>query len=514
MIASGRPVVRSGFVAARGIWWVVLVGAVLRITALGHGELWSDEGYSALLSREPVAGILRELSRDSSPPLYYVLLHLWRSLAGIDAAAMRALSAVAGTAAVYACYRLGAAMFNHQVGVRAALLLAVSPLHLYYSQEARPYSLFLLFAVSALLGLRWLIEGRVAAGAACYCGATILAAYTHNYGLFLLAPLAAAVAAGRLRFDLAAVCAVVVAAAYLPWAPVLLQQIETGAARWTERIWRDTPPSLALIKSFGAFSIGGAVPPYVPIGLQRRTPWVHPIAYMLFGVLALRALVPSSARMQAGRQVAGWTLLLLGVPYLISFVIPVYVVGRYDVVGLPLFLMLCAAGADGLDRRQTTIAGALVLALAAGSLVAYYTREPLSGAERQASTILTNSGPDDAVLAVGFTRNAIEYYVREGGGAMGFYSFPSSLGAHRGWLDERELENRDAVALDAARLARTLGERHRSGGRLWIVHSRLLGDAATVLLESVNREFTPTPCPDGAEAIGLSCWALRAGRPH
>ena len=491
----------------RAVVGVVLLGAATRFAALGRGELWSDEAYSALLSRETLHEIVRELSGDSSPPLYYALLHAWRAFAGGDAAALRSLSAFAGAASVYMCYRLGAVMFTGRVGVIAALMLAVSPLHVYYSQVARPYAALVLFALGSLLGLHRLATGDVVRGAALYCSATTLAAYTHNYGMFLLVPIAVAVALHRLRVQLAATCAVLVGIAYLPWAPVLAQQIGTGAAQWAERIWRQTPPSAALLKSLGAFSIGGAAPPYVPLGSQPR--WVHAVAYVAFGALALRALFSRDGQRRNAQLVAGYLILLLGVPYLISFAVPIYVAGRYDVVGLPLFLLLCAAGAEGLRRRKAFAAGVVVVVLAGMSLSAYYTQEPLRGARRQASAIVANSGPDDVVLAMGFARNSVEYYVREASGGVRFHSFPSSLDVHRGWLDERQVESSQAAATDAAHVAERLADRHRPGGRLWIVHSGLLGDAATVLLARVNLMFAPVPCPDGAEAFGLSCWMRR-----
>lgn len=491
------------------IWGVVLVGALLRLAGLGYGELWSDEAYSALLARESLGGILQELSRDSSPPLYYLLLHAWRALVGGDAVPLRALSALVGTTAIYFSYRLSTAVFNERVGTGAALLLAVSPLHIYYSQEARPYALLVLFGLSALVGLQRLIRGHVASGATLYCGATILALYAHNYGLFLLTPLGASVLSRQLPPRVAATCAAVIGTAYLPWVPVIVHQVESGAAQWTERIWRETPPSLGLFRSLAAFSIGGAVPAYVPLGTSNLPRWIHLIAYAVFGGLAVRALF-SPLQPRTARRVAGLLVLLLGVPYVISFAVPIYVAGRYDVMALPVFLLLCAAGAEGLPRNQTIVAGALVLTLAAASLAAYYTREPLLGARRQASLLAANSGPADAVLAMGFTRNAVEYYVREAGGSMPFYSFPSSLGAHRGWVDERELASRDAATLDAGRVVRTLAAREPAGGRLWVVHSGLLGEAATLLLVRLDEAFVAVACPERAEAIGLSCWVERS----
>jgi hypothetical protein len=143
------------------------------------------------------------------------------------------------------------------------------------------------------------------------------------------------------------------------------------------------------------------------------------------------------------------------------------------------------------------------------SLEAYYTRPPLQGARRQAAIVSAQSGTHDAVLAMGFTRNPLEYYVRDFGSPVAFFSFPSSLGEHRGWMDERELEDPTAASVDAERVVKNLAIRQQPGDRIWVAHSGLLGDAAAIMLTVLNRTFAPVPCPDDAERTGVSRWTKR-----
>ncbi len=79
-------------------------------------------------------------------------------------------------------------------------------------------------------------------------------------------------------------------------------------------------------------------------------------------------------------------------------------------------------------------------------------------------------------------------------------------------MDERQLASRDAAALDAGRVVRTLAARQPAGSRVWVAHSGLLGEAATLLLVRLNEAFVAVACPERAEAIGLSCWVERSER--
>ncbi len=66
--------------------WVVVLGLifvslVLRTLSLGE-SLWMDEGLSIGIASQPFFDIPSTLRLDGSPPLYYMLLHLWTSVIG------------------------------------------------------------------------------------------------------------------------------------------------------------------------------------------------------------------------------------------------------------------------------------------------------------------------------------------------------------------------------------------------------------------------------------------------
>ena len=126
-------------------WWgllgLVVIGLSLRLSALGQESLWLDEYYTLRAAARPtVREVLDQLAQtDPHPPLYFLFMHGWLKLAGTSAVALRLPSALAGAAGVVAIYILALALLagRRRLALLAAFLLAISPFHFWYSQEAR-----------------------------------------------------------------------------------------------------------------------------------------------------------------------------------------------------------------------------------------------------------------------------------------------------------------------------------------------------------------------------------------
>jgi mannosyltransferase len=128
---------------------VLLLATGLRFYALGAQSFWNDEGNTARLVERPIALILEGAAGDVHPPGYYLLLHVWRLATGESEVALRAYSALSGilTVAVAAATsrRLDRSSLAQGPGTWAAAwaaagLVAIHPLAVYYSQEARMYA--------------------------------------------------------------------------------------------------------------------------------------------------------------------------------------------------------------------------------------------------------------------------------------------------------------------------------------------------------------------------------------
>ncbi|MFN2135066.1 MAG: glycosyltransferase family 39 protein [Candidatus Promineifilaceae bacterium] len=139
---------------------ILLAAATLRITHIGGKSLWFDEAYSVAEAQLPQEAIwAAEPARtDSHPPLYYSALHYWIAKLGTSEMALRLPSAFISVLSIALIYALGCRLGAPDVALLAALLLAVSPLDLWYAQEARMYiflAFIILLAVALQLRASW-----------------------------------------------------------------------------------------------------------------------------------------------------------------------------------------------------------------------------------------------------------------------------------------------------------------------------------------------------------------------
>src|SRR3954469_13629413 len=169
---------------------LVLVSIYVRTRQAGVG-FWIDEGLSVGIADRPLGDIPSVLRQDGSPPLYYLLLHLWLPLAGRSEEGTHALSLLFALACVPVAWWGGRLLFGAATGWRAAVLAAANPFLTQYAQETRMYALVALLGLVALIcwlqafapdpppdarGGRGAALGFAAAFAGMLC--------THNWGLF------------------------------------------------------------------------------------------------------------------------------------------------------------------------------------------------------------------------------------------------------------------------------------------------------------------------------------------
>ena len=169
---------------------ITLCGLALRLWEAASQPLWTDEALTLVLAKWPTLDlILRPV--DPTAGLYYVLHQLFvpndAGLAGI-----RGISIVAGTLSIPAIYAVARLGIGRQAGLLAAVLLAISPVPVDYSQEARAYALQLflvLVSAGALLGWARQLGKQGGMGAlALFVCATVLAFSTHLSGIFWVLP--------------------------------------------------------------------------------------------------------------------------------------------------------------------------------------------------------------------------------------------------------------------------------------------------------------------------------------
>lgn len=134
------------------IWLAVFaltaLGTLLRLYGLSHESLWADELASWHQShKDSVFDVIQTMRGNVHPPGWTVFLHYVQAIIGDSEAALRLPSAIAGIAAIPAIFVLGRYLHSTWTGLFAASLITVLWAPIYYSQEARAYSLLILLSI-------------------------------------------------------------------------------------------------------------------------------------------------------------------------------------------------------------------------------------------------------------------------------------------------------------------------------------------------------------------------------
>lgn len=205
-----------------------MLGAALRFWGVGEQSYWLDEAYTVRAVDRGFGDMLAEVPEtESTPPLYYVLAWFWSQVSGVGEGGLRALSAVIGTATVPVAFLAGRRLFSERAGLFAALLVAVNPYLVWFSQEARAYALLVLLATLSVWLLARALDDPAPRRTLAWAVVAALAIATHYFAGFLVAGEAAWLL-WRVRSRAAGPAVAVVAVVVAALAPLALHQRGTG----------------------------------------------------------------------------------------------------------------------------------------------------------------------------------------------------------------------------------------------------------------------------------------------
>jgi mannosyltransferase len=138
------------------LFLILLLAFGLRLVNLEVRNLWYDEAFAVLFAEKGLDAMLYGTltpveggASDIHPLLYYAALDGWMALFGQDAFTVRLWSVLLGVATVGVIYVLGRELFGKKTGLAGALITAITPFHIQYSQETRMYALMALLLMLA-----------------------------------------------------------------------------------------------------------------------------------------------------------------------------------------------------------------------------------------------------------------------------------------------------------------------------------------------------------------------------
>lgn len=414
--------------AVRGVAAVTLLALVIRLVI--PRSLWLDEAIAVSQAKMPFREMLEQLRYgDVHPPGHSALLWGTVRILGTSETAVRFPSVIAGTLLVPALYVLGRRFYGRATGLIAAGLATVAPFLVWYSQEARMYAFFMLFAVgTAWAQDRVLREGGRARDWAAYALFTAALLWVHYFALLwvlvqqliFLGAVLLRFKRGRpvLRLALGWVAAMaVVAVALLPLVPILRDQLIAYGNRQGAGLSSVPAQTGSPATSQQGLSIYAVLANVVWAvwGYHSDATMVQIAALWPLGLLGTLFLLGR------GRSRPTSLLLALALGPMLGF-LAVAVVRRdlfelrYFAPVAPVLLLLIARGVTGSFRRplgRVVVAGVLI-----GSMAVGLADQQLNGANPRTydfrgalSEVGERAEPSDAVLyAPRYLQPVIDYY--------------------------------------------------------------------------------------------------------
>jgi mannosyltransferase len=335
---------------------IVSLGWALRLYRLGEQSLWLDEGSTWYRAMLPLGQGLKELRQVfTHPPLYHLLSFTWTRV-GNSEWLLRFPETLIAVFTIPLLYHLGRRLGGRPLGLLTALLLAVNPFHIWYSRDARDYTLVTLLTLIVWANFVHILDGgRVWWRFTLFSG---LLYFTHYFGL--LSPLAQFIYLTfnlrrfRLTFRRWVIAQAVAFLPLLGWLICLFTQ-ETKAIGigWIPRpaIWSP----LVSLWNFVALYLGA--PDLLTV-----------VTLALFTIALVMALL-SRTRSTVKPILFLWLLAPPVVMVLVSWITERYLyVDRYFIGGLPALLLLVSWGTLALARRQRLAGIGLAMLLLVTSL--------------------------------------------------------------------------------------------------------------------------------------------------
>ena len=467
----------AGLRDAWGRWaWaliaVVAVGAFVRLWGLGRQSLWVDEIITLKAAGVGGAFTWSDFVGNIQGPLHAFIVH-WVSRLSTDEVALRAVSAVAGILTIPTVAELGRRMFDRRTGFVTALLLAVSPYSVWYSQEVRNYSLLTLAAAWATLAV-WHIAHERRGGTASYVASTVAALYLNMSAIFMAAGhglyLVLRLRRSRRRLLGWLTAAVLIVALFTPGMWSLMRWAQSGGIGEHVGLPTEAEPE-ELLRGETTFAPGALPYAVFAMGygytlgpslteLHVQSPLSAFLEYLpvvaVAGLVLAAALLLGLVRLWFRREAGLLLLLTFLVPAVGAVVLALANVKpfnvRYLTPGLPALLLFAGAGIGLLRRRPAALLCAALVVFCGLSLRNYHA-VPAYGRDDVRSAVEFVEGreePGDVILAP-VVRDVFRHYYD--GPAELVVLYPGQTGS-----DEE--------------VARRLGELLTDARRVWFIDSR------------------------------------------
>lgn len=360
---------------------LIIVGTILRIPTLGE-SLWYDElVYSTKYVMTSWSDLWRLFLFDTPAPLYRVVMFIWVTIFGEQELILRIPSLLFGIISILFTYLIAETFGYFKIAIFAALLLCLSPVHIWYSQEATPYSMTLCFLLATVYFFRKFETGHFHwTGYILYFVCFLIAIFTHYYAAMFLFPLSllAFTAYDNTRKKIL----IIHLTLFLCLITFLAIKYMLGHVRTGMVLLRPFTLFELWMLFFNWFSNGNSilrVNPYLlaQLGIRYLMSQKFLVVFQLiFFITLVRGLLLKRGQI-VWKETLELSLFLFSMPLVMLFVTHVcflnLYIERYLILILPFFFIVIARGASGYSNKYLNIAIMLFFIIASVySCTAFY----------------------------------------------------------------------------------------------------------------------------------------------
>lgn len=343
-----------------GVCCLVCVACALRVYRLTGYDVWFDEAYAILSSINIQEYLVKGIFLDTSPPLYQLVLHGWIALFGSGITSVRLVSVLCGAGAIPLIYCIARYCYDKKTAVVSALLLTFSPLHVWYSQEARSYSLNVFLTMACVWCALRVCHEYKRKWMILFCGLFFGAIYVHYYNAFIVLPAAMIVFFRNPMKRWKLLCVMFFAS--IP----VLYLLFYHSVRVKDMFWFQGERLRAFLVILQNYALG----------FNALTIFY----WMALGIM-LFLLVLWFAHKNKSPLLVVYIVLVPFITYVVSWVVPVFVVRLY-LVFLPYYYIAISWALISMRTRLGKVAlGACLGSMMMISLISYYTHAYFSPLE-------------------------------------------------------------------------------------------------------------------------------------
>jgi len=388
---------------------ILLAGIVLRIYDLGAESLWYDEIGSIEQATRDLPFLF---AKSYLSPAYFLFLKYWMRIFGMSEFALRFPSVIFGVGAIYLIYKLARELFNRKIGLLSSFILAISPFHLFYSQEVRHYGLMVFLSLLSMLFFLKIVENKFPVSNrlyACYVIINVLLLYTSLWAIFVIFIQNVFFFLQKIKQKKKwLVFQAIIFLAFLVWfIPFIIYFVANRDYILVGLDWVPKTDFFSLIDTFRVFSYGGVDYGKFAYYIDPKKIDLSPALLYILGILSIFGSIPIK-RKEYDKIffLAIWLFMPILTLFILSHFLPVYIT-RYIIFSSLAYYILIAKGIDRIKDYFFQMALISIIVISTLPALHFYYKTDIKIRWDQAIDYIGKNKKDNDIIVVARSDRAV-----------------------------------------------------------------------------------------------------------